>query len=72
MIRHAIVLLVTVAISTVGWAADETGASTYETIGIGSGGAVGAAAGGPVGFIVGAAVGAWLGRPVPPTTSGAG
>ena len=61
MIRHAIVLLVAAAFSTAGWAADETRTSTYETIGIGSGGAVGAAAGGPVGFIVGAAVGAWLG-----------
>ena len=61
MIRHAIVLLVAAAFSTAGWAADETRTSTYETIGIGSGGAVGAAAGGPVGFIVGSAVGAWLG-----------
>ena len=61
MIRHAIVLLVAAVFSTAGWAADETRTSTYETIGIGSGGAIGAAAGGPVGFIVGAAVGAWLG-----------
>ena len=61
MIRYAIVLLVTAAFSAAGWAADESQASTYETIGLGSGGAVGAAAGGPVGFIVGAAVGAWLG-----------
>lgn len=61
MIRHAIVLLVASAVSTVGWAAEESRTSRYETIGIGSGGAVGAAAGGPVGFIVGAAVGAWLG-----------
>ena len=61
MIRHTIVLLVAAAVSTVGWAAEDSRTSTYETIGIGSGGAVGAAAGGPVGFIVGAAVGAWLG-----------
>ena len=61
MIRHAIVLLIAAAFSSAGWAADETRTSRYETIGIGSGGAVGAAAGGPVGFIVGAAVGAWLG-----------
>ena len=61
MIRHAIFLLIAASVSTVGWAADDSGTSKYETIGIGSGGAVGAAAGGPVGFIVGAAVGAWLG-----------
>ena len=61
MIRYAIVLLVTTAFTTAGWAADESQASKYETIGVGSGGAVGAAAGGPVGFIVGAAIGAWLG-----------
>ena len=61
MIRHAIVLLIAAAFSTAGWAAEESRTSRYETIGIGSGGAVGAAAGGPVGFIVGAAVGAWLG-----------
>ena len=61
MIRHAIVLFVAAAVSTVGWAAEDSRTSTYETIGIGSGGAIGAAAGGPVGFIVGAAVGAWLG-----------
>ena len=61
MIRHAIVLLIAAAYSTTGWAADDSRASKYETIGVGSGGAVGAAAGGPVGFIVGAAVGAWLG-----------
>ena len=61
MIRHAIFLLIAAAFSTAGWAADDSRASKYETIGVGSGGAVGAAAGGPVGFIVGAAVGAWLG-----------
>lgn len=61
MIRYAIVLFVTAAFSAAGWAADESQASKYETIGLGSGGAVGAAAGGPVGFIVGTAVGAWLG-----------
>ncbi len=61
MNRHVIVILITAAFSTAGWAAEETGASRYESIGVGSGGVVGAAAGGPVGFIVGAAVGAWLG-----------
>ena len=61
MIRYAIVLMIAAAFSTAGWAADESQASKFETIGLGSGGAVGAAAGGPVGFIVGAAVGAWLG-----------
>ena len=61
MIRYATIILATAAFSTAGWAADESQASKYETIGVGSGGAVGAAAGGPAGFIVGAAIGAWLG-----------
>ena len=61
MTRYAIVLLIAAGTSAPGWAAEQGKASKYETIGLGSGGAIGAVAGGPVGFIVGAAVGAWLG-----------
>lgn len=61
MIRNAFIVIIIAMFSTAGWAADESRASKYETVGLGSGGAVGAAVGGPVGFIVGAAVGAWLG-----------
>ena len=72
MIRYAIVLLVTAAFSATGWAAEESKTSKFETIGLGSGGAVGAAAGGPGGLHRGRCSGRLAGGPVQPAASGAG
>ena len=57
-----IVLLVSCALATSGWAGQRHARKgNEESIGVGSGAAIGAMAGGPVGLILGAAFGGWLG-----------
>lgn len=62
-----IVLLVSSALATTGWAGERhraakaERAAKEESIGLGSGAAIGAIAGGPVGLIIGAAFGGWFG-----------
>ena len=62
-----IVLLVSSALATTGWAGERhraakaERAAKEESIGLGSGAAIGAIAGGPIGLIIGAAFGGWFG-----------
>jgi outer membrane protein OmpA-like peptidoglycan-associated protein len=57
-----LVLLVSCALATSGWAGQRhERKKNEESIGVGSGAAIGAMAGGPVGLILGAAFGGWLG-----------
>jgi outer membrane protein OmpA-like peptidoglycan-associated protein len=57
-----IVLLVSCALASTGWAGQRHARKgNEEAIGVGSGAAIGAMAGGPIGLILGAAFGSWLG-----------